>query len=107
MRAPNASPRMPATFAATSMPTSSSSAIGPIGIPKSTIALSSDSIVFPSSSRNPDSFNDGLAQLARERGNRGRGDVRCQTAANDFDERHAIHRIEEVHADDVLRPVRL
>src|SRR5438874_800961 len=56
MRSPNAPPRIFASFAATSMPTSSSNAIGPIGIPKSTMALSIDSMAFPSSRRKPDSF---------------------------------------------------
>src|SRR5712691_6937524 len=40
MRPAKRSRKIPATFAATSMPTSSSSAIGPIGIPKSSIAAS-------------------------------------------------------------------
>src|SRR6058998_972445 len=39
MRSPNAPPRIFATFAATSMPTSSSSAAGPIGMPKSIRAM--------------------------------------------------------------------
>ena len=53
--------------------------------------------------------DDGLAELAREVGDGDHGHVGGLRAADDFDERHAVDGIEEVHADDVLgmlRPAR-
>jgi hypothetical protein len=56
MRSPNARCITPATRAATSMPTSSSSVQGPTGKPKSVIARSSASTAAPSSSTRVASF---------------------------------------------------
>src|SRR4051794_30610883 len=46
--------------------------------------------------------DDGLAQLAREVRDRDHRDVGSLCAADDFDERHAVDGVEEVHAGDVL-----
>src|SRR5438094_454808 len=59
-RSPNASYITPATFSATSMPTSSNSVIGPTGKPNCTIRSSSSSIAVPSASRCPASFMYGV-----------------------------------------------
>ena len=56
MRGPNASDSTRPTFPPTSIPTSSSSVIGPTGNPKSTSASSIESIDAPSSSKRPASF---------------------------------------------------
>ena len=56
MRSPNAWCSTSATFAPTSMPTSSSSVIGPTGKPKSAMARSTSSMAAPSSTRRAASF---------------------------------------------------
>ena len=47
-----------------------------------------------------------LAELARELGDRAGGLVRGLAAADDLHELQHGHRVEEVHADDLVRPVR-
>src|SRR5205807_154625 len=59
-RSPNASCITPATFSATSIPTSSNNVIGPTGKPNCTIRSSSSSIAVPSASRCPASFMYGV-----------------------------------------------
>ena len=105
-----------------SSPTSSASSIGPIGMPKSSAALSMVSFFMPASSITSASSRYGVsARLTRKPGalftGAGSRSMRPRKArasastsardlvvADDLDQLHARHRIEEMNADEPLRP---
>ena len=105
------------------MPTTSIRYAGPIGQPNFSIALSTAWKSAPSRSSmwKPAKYGNStrltkkpgqsftttgvLPILLRQLHGRGDGLVGRLLAADHLDQRHHVHRVEEVHADEVLRPL--